>query len=529
MSRLTEHSIFNDVLGPIMAGPSSSHSAGCARIGLTVCHLFGREIRRADVVYDAEGSYPSTCVGQGSNFGFTGGLLGMKTDEPNLKDSLQIAKERGVDIRFLEESLSHRHPNEARIDVYDENGAIELRALTFSTGGGTFEIVELDGFPVFIDGSCKMSFVKCKASYVEEVSRELSQRHLSSEWVRSEEKDGAVLFTLKNLAQIEEEALTKLLQTMPEKVLAVRHTGTILPISMSGNVPAFSTAKEAGNYVQQLDGEMSAAELALIYETSIGRVTTEDVMEIATHTLEVMKHAATNPPDPATTKRYGFLPYRAKEMWENYEKMAAAGTLANTGCLEKGTLYALSVMENNCAHHTVVAAPTAGSSGVIPAALLSVADANQFEDAVMLKGLLAAGLVGAFIANEATFGAEVAGCQAENGSASAMAAAAVVEMLGGTVEQGFRAASLALQNMLGLVCDPVGGLTEIPCISRNVAAVSNAITSANMVLLGFDPMIPLDETIQSMYEVGQMLPEELRCTCNGGLCTTPTGMCLGRK
>lgn len=113
--------------------------------------------------------------------------------------------------------------------------------------------------------------------------------------------------------------------------------------------------------------------------------------------------------------------------------------------------------------------------------------------------------------------------------ASAMAAAAVVEMLGGTVEQGFRAASLALQNMLGLICDPVGGLTEIPCISRNVAAVSNAITSANMVLLGFDPMIPLDETIQSMYEVGQMLPEELRCTCNGGLCTTPTGMCLGQK
>lgn len=529
MSRVTAHSIFNDVLGPIMAGPSSSHSAGCARIGLTVCHLFGREIRRADVVYDAEGSYPSTCVGQGSNFGFTGGLLGMKTDDSHLKDSLQIAKDKGVEIQFLEEILSHRHPNEARIDVYDENGNVEMCVLTFSTGGGTFEIVELDGFPVFIDGSCKMSFVKCKALWVEEVSRKLSQRCLSSEWVQSEEKDGVVLFTLKNLTQAEEEELTKLIQTMPEKVQAVRHTGNILPISMSGNAPVFSTAKEAMNYVQQLDGEKSAAELALIYETSIGRVTADDVMGIAAHTLEVMRHAAMNPPDSMTTTQHGFLPYRAKKMWENYEKMAAEKALANTGCLNKGMLYALSVMENNCAHHTVVAAPTAGSSGVIPATIFSVAESENLSEEMMLKGLLAAGLVGAFIANEATFGAEVAGCQAENGSASAMAAAAVVEMLGGTIEQAFQAASLALQNMLGLICDPIGGLTEIPCISRNVAAVSNAITAANTVMLGFDPMIPLDETIQSMYEVGQMLPVELRCTCKGGLCTTPTGTCLGEK
>ena len=144
----------------------------------------------------------------------------------------------------------------------------------------------------------------------------------------------------------------------------------------------------------------------------------------------------------------------------------------------------------------------------------------------MVKGLLASGLAGAFIANQASFGAEVAACQAENGSASAMAAAGIVQLLGGNVEQGFKAASLALQNMLGLVCDPVGGLTEIPCISRNIIAMSNAVQSANMVMLGFDPVIPLDETILSMYEVGQMLPAELRCTCKGGLCNTETAKCV---
>ena len=158
-----------------------------------------------------------------------------------------------------------------------------------------------------------------------------------------------------------------------------------------------------------------------------------------------------------------------------------------------------------------------------------------------MKGLLASGLVGAFIANQASFGAEVAACQAENGSASAMAAARIVQLLtchsnhkdlpmtaqeDGNIRKGFAAASLALQNMLGLVCDPVGGLTEIPCISRNVSAMANAVQSANMVMLGFNPVIPLDETILSMYEVGQMLPAELRCTCRGGLCNTETAKCI---
>ena len=149
------------------------------------------------------------------------------------------------------------------------------------------------------------------------------------------------------------------------------------------------------------------------------------------------------------------------------------------------------------------------------------------SDGEICKGLLAAGLVGAFIANQATFGGEVGACQAENGSASAMAAAGIVQLMHGTAEQGFNAASLAMQNMLGLICDPVAGLTEIPCIGRNVSAAANAIMSAYMVLCGFDPVIPLDETIVTMGKVGEQLPDELKCTCRGGLCASPTGCRLG--
>jgi len=288
------------------------------------------------------------------------------------------------------------------------------------------------------------------------------------------------------------------------------------------NNPVFSTAAEALKYAEKTGKSMW--EMAIDYESSLGNITHEEILKQAEHTLDIMK-AATTPPDPQKTEMFGFLPYQSAEM---QKKLHTIKTV-NTGYLDKAMMYALAVMENSCAHHIVVASPTAGSSGVIPAAILAVGEEMGCTKEEIIKGLLASGLAGAFIANQATFGAEVAACQAENGAASAMAAAGVVQLLGGNAEQGFKAASLALENMLGLICDPIGGLTEIPCISRNVNAMANAVHSANMVMLGFDPVIPFDETILTMYEVGQSLPEELRCTCKGGLCTTKTAECIVKK
>ena len=146
------HSILNDVLGPVMAGPSSSHTAAPAKIGFAVRELWGGPIRAARVVYDEAGSYPSTHVGQGSDFGFAGGLLGMKTSEACFRESLRLAKERGMEITFAIGPLDARHPNEARIDVLDGEGGRAFSALSFSTGGGTFLIPEMDGFAVEYDG-----------------------------------------------------------------------------------------------------------------------------------------------------------------------------------------------------------------------------------------------------------------------------------------------------------------------------------------------------------------------------------------
>jgi L-serine dehydratase len=145
------------------------------------------------------------------------------------------------------------------------------------------------------------------------------------------------------------------------------------------------------------------------------------------------------------------------------------------------------------------------------------------------RAMLAAGLIGVLIAHRSTFAAEECGCQAECGAASGMAAAALVALAGGRAKPAVAAASLALQNVLGLVCDPVANRVEVPCLGRNVMAASNALACANMALAGYDPVVPLDEVIAAMDEVGRSLPAALRCTALGGLSVTPTSQAIAAK
>lgn len=510
------HSIFNDVLGPVMCGPSSSHSAGCARIGLMTRRLFGRDIDKANVIFDSQGSYPETYIGQGSDFGFTGGLLGLESDNPQIKDSVGIARSLGKKIWFSQDCLSAAHPNEARIDVYNEQDDIELSVLTFSTGGGMFEIVELNGFPVHIDGTQEQILVCVQGQRHEGIDEAVAGQNAAVQKVKRADK------TLYCIFCADENGRCDVLKHQGDAgVEWVRIAPAITAVPIKRNsTPVFETAEEALAYMDRTQCE--PWEAAVAYEMSVGQVSRQDVWMLAERIYDVMKASTVPPADQAP--KFGFLPYQARKMGAAAEAVQSVPA----GILNQAALAAVSVMENSCARHIVAAAPTAGSSGVLPAGIIILGEAMGMSKDCIIKGLLTAGLVGSFIANRATFGAEVAACQAEIGSASSMAAAGIMSLLGGTAQQIFQAASLALQNMLGLVCDPVGGLTEIPCISRNVSAVANAALAANMVAWGFNPVILLDETIAAMYSVGQELPPSLRCTCQGGLCLTETAQKIGR-
>ncbi len=511
------HSIFNEVLGPITTGPSSSHTAGCGRIGLVARSLYGKDVCRADVVFDKNGSYPSTYQGQGSDYGFTGGLLGIPIDDPRFRDSLRLAKAQGVDICFKTEDLGSEHPNQAEIRFYESKDAQRpsMRLMTYSIGGGMIEIRAMDDFPVYIDGSSKEAFILCSEACEDAVEEVIRKNRFFYD--RTDGK-GERFFEVDIEADQDSSPLLELRNWEGVQYVRIADPVMAVPKRRASLMP-FGTAAQALEYGEAHG--LNAAQLACVYESAYGFVSEEGAYALAARTEEVMR-AASVPPDPETTAVNGFLPYFGKQMAEN----APSSALFGGETFRSAMLASVAVMENNNAHNVVAAAPTAGASGVLPGAIVAMGSAMGFSSYAIREGLLAAGLVGAFIGNQATFGAEVAGCQAENGAASAMAAAGIAHMLGCPLKAVFGAAGLALQNMLGLVCDPVAGLTELPCISRNVSAMANAVMCANMAKLGFDGMIPLDEVIGAMLDVGHQLPAELRCTCKGGICTTKTGQRL---
>jgi len=196
--------------------------------------------------------------------------------------------------------------------------------------------------------------------------------------------------------------------------------------------------------------------------------------------------------------------------------------LLDGGMLNQIILYVTAMMETKSSMGVIVAAPTAGSCSGLPGACIGAAYSMGLPLEKMTEAMLAAGLIGVFIAAHATFAAEVGGCQAECGAGSGMAAAALVTLAKGNLNQSLNAVSMALQNILGMICDPVANRVEVPCLGKNVMAASNALACANMALADYDAVIPLDEVIETMHQVGKSIPVELRCTALGGLSITKT-------
>ena len=191
--------------------------------------------------------------------------------------------------------------------------------------------------------------------------------------------------------------------------------------------------------------------------------------------------------------------------------------------MDEVIVQAISMAESNACMRRIVASPTAGSCGVVPAVLLPLCEREHYTQHELLEALYVASGIGAVIAYRAGISGAAGGCQAEIGTASAMAAGALVTLRGGTNEQIGHAVAIALKNLMGLVCDPVAGLVEVPCVKRNVIGAVNAISAADMALAGIESRIPVDEVIDAMGEVGRRMPVEFRETALGGLAATPTG------
>lgn len=234
--------------------------------------------------------------------------------------------------------------------------------------------------------------------------------------------------------------------------------------------------------------------------------------------FEIMKEAAFTPVESPIRSMGGLIGGESQKLAEHF----TAGKGVCGDLLEKAMMYAMATLETNASMGLIVASPTAGSAGIVPGLLIAFQEIYGFSDQKIRQVLFNAGAIGYLAMRNATVAGAVGGCQAEVGIASAMAASAAVELMDGTPKQCLDAASTVLMNMLGLVCDPVGGLVEYPCQNRNAAGVANALIATEMALAGVPQFIPFDEMLDAMYKVGKRLPAELRETALGGCATTPS-------
>lgn len=248
-----------------------------------------------------------------------------------------------------------------------------------------------------------------------------------------------------------------------------------------------------------------------------------DLLELMHETLEVMRDSAYKGLDQAVYSMSKITGGSAVKANKYAEDSVSGKTITRAMAM------ALSVSEVNSSMGRIVAAPTAGASGILPAALFTMQEKYGYDDDKLVEALIVAGVIGEIIAQNASISGAEGGCQAECGSAAAMAAAAICYLRDFDIDTIFASAAFAIKNILGLVCDPVLGLVEYPCNLRNASGVVNAIISADLAMSGFPCLIPLDETIDSMRQVGNSLPEALRETALGGLAATPTAEKLGEE
>jgi L-serine dehydratase len=470
----------------------------------------GGDIQRAVIEFHPDGSLATTHATQGSDMGLFAGLLGLSADDEKLVDSAELIKASGIDVSVKITDFPADHPNTYKITL--ANSSSEHTMIAISTGGGGITISEIDDFRMSIAGDYYETLIFHHDNPANFTAFLNSSGY--ADQVLNFEKRKSHLIEVKSQAELPPQFISEVRTKF--RVNDIIQFTPVLPI-LSGhqkNVPfndiptllAFNESRS-----------LPLWELAVIYESARGNISSKEVFAKMEHIVTIMRNSIESGIE-GTSYPNRILGYQSG----NFRRKMEKGALLDGGMLNRMTLYVSAIMEQKSSMGVIVAAPTAGACGALPGACLGAADEMGAGNEAILKAMLAAGLIGVFIADYSTFAAEIAGCQAECGAGSGMAAAALVSLKNGSVSQHLNAVSLALQNIFGLTCDPVANRVEVPCLGKNAMAAANALSCANMALADYDPVIPLDEVLQAMDSVGKSLPHELRCTALGGLSITKT-------
>lgn len=502
-------SIF-DVLGPIMTGPSSSHTAGVLRIGRVGRMFLGGDPERIDLHFHGN-ALARTYKGHMSDSAVVAGLLGFGEDYPRLRYALDEAARRGISVTCHSHYASKRDPN--TVDMELRRGGDVVRVVGITMGGGEILVTEFGPFSICLRGD-----------------------ETGVIFIAGPTFDGGLLETLQGGAPAsvsisengEDRLFTCLFDESPPSgilgemrgwagVKSAHQLENVLDYRLRDSEPLFSTVEE----MIRIAGEegKSIAGMAVEYEAKRSGLTGEQTRAriglIWARMKESLESGLKGPNDLLA----GFIP---NDEGARMLAAAEAGKTLGGPILGKAIGRAIAVMETNACAKCVVAAPTAGSCGVLPGTLVTVAEALHADEDAVIDALLTAAMMGTLIAMRASLSGSMGGCQAEIGVASAMTASALVEIAGGSPRQTAHAMSLALKNLLGLICDPVAGPVEIPCVKRNSVGVANAFAAADMALVGLESAIPPDEVIDALVNTQKLLPAALKGSMLGGLGSTPT-------
>ncbi|WHH60454.1 L-serine ammonia-lyase, iron-sulfur-dependent, subunit alpha [Petroclostridium sp. X23] len=500
-----------DIIGPVMIGPSSSHTAGAVRIGLAAGQLCDHNPKEITVLF--HGSLASTYSTHKTDVGVVAGIMNIGVDDEKIRDAVCIAEDKGIKIKFDKIELQNAHPSTIIIELTDQQGNKQvMRSATI--GGGNIFIEQINGYNVELDGKqdCFVGITSIREKE-EFAAKFIALFGNKAEVTKFDPWGEGYSFKVECGESIREIGLEKAKQALEASEIFRIHS--VMSLSIQG--------KEFYKSCREL-AEKSKEEGCLISDTVIkyeaeksGR-TTEQVTGQMRQTYHVMRASIKKGLEKENILLGNIFKGNAAKMDRFLNsKRSICGTTVS-----KVIRNALAVMEVNGSMGKVVACPTAGSAGTVPAAVLTIAECNDISDEKVIQSLFTGAGIGIVIAENATISGAVGGCQAECGAASAIAAAVITEMFGGSYEDILSAVSLALGNILGMVCDPVAGMVELPCIQRNAIAAMNAIISAEMALAGINSVIPADEMIGALDEVGKLMHCSLKDTLGAGISNTPT-------
>ena len=506
---MTVSSILNNVIGPVMPGSSSSHTAGPYHIAKMFRGIVGDLPKETVFMIEPGSSLECSYREQGSDLAMIMGLLDLPSTHPKFKAAYDLFKEYGTDISFRVESFKESaHPNSIKICTTMQSGE-RFTAVADSTGGGGVLFRFVDDIPVTQSGDMYSIVALATKAAAERLKGMLPECECSSVT-----DNGATLSLQFDTPLPLSPEEFKRLKDVPgvEKIFYVKPV--FMPIA---GERIFTCAAEMISYAEA--NALSLGEAALAYESALLGASYDVLNEEMDKRLQVMIDSVNLGLSDDCPQMFLLHPSAGKIMKAEREGRLALGGVHTRACAR-----AIAAMQVNSGQGIVCAAPTGGSAGVLPGIVVTLLEDLKKDRKEVVKAMWAAGAIGLILSTRGTFAAEVCGCQVEIGAAGAMGAGAIVDIAGGSARQASDAAAILFHNAMGLICDLVQGTVEIPCHTRNGSFASQAFVCADIILGGYCNSINLDETVDSIYTVGKMLPLSLRCTSLGGIAITESAL-----